>query len=101
MKQKQKHADMIKAWADGEIIQYQRCPNGEWIDCANRRPSWDDAVVYRVKPEPVFEAQYTYKLRGEYCISTYTYKSLSEAVSKLSSNATEVTIFSPSLREVV
>lgn len=49
MKTPHKHAEVIKAWADGAEIQF-RYPNGTWIDAAD--PSFRDLAEYRVKPEP-------------------------------------------------
>ena len=46
-----KHKDLILAWASGAIIQF-RFWTHEWSDCENNRPSWDDCVEYRIKPEP-------------------------------------------------
>ena len=42
-----KHAELIKAWADGAEI--QRKVHGEWEDC---QPKWDEYADYRIKPEP-------------------------------------------------
>ena len=48
MKQPRKHAELIKAWADGAEI--------EWFDGRTwqvvRSPAWCDDTQYRVKPEP-------------------------------------------------
>lgn len=44
-----KHAEVIKAWADGAEVQYLDGINS-WIDAAN--PQWDDYTQYRIKPEP-------------------------------------------------
>lgn len=48
MKQPHKHAELIKAWADGAEI--------EWFDGRTwqvvRSPAWCDDTQYRVKPEP-------------------------------------------------
>ena len=44
------HADLIKAWADGAIIQ-SRCEFGGWVDEVNSNPTWDPSVEYRIKPE--------------------------------------------------
>lgn len=42
-----KHADLIKAWADGHPIQ---CDSGRWwLDVSH--PEFDENLVYRVKPE--------------------------------------------------
>lgn len=45
-----KHADLIKKWADGAIIQFHSEING-WEDCYHNRPSWGLDTEYRVKPE--------------------------------------------------
>ena len=44
------HAECIKAWAEGEQIQY-RNRRGEWVDCT-AYPLWSTLGDYRVKPEP-------------------------------------------------
>lgn len=44
------HAEMIKAWAEGAIIQY-KCPSG-WKDVVCSTPTWGEFETYRVKPEP-------------------------------------------------
>jgi hypothetical protein len=50
MKTPRKHAELIKAWADGAEIQV-RLPSCEgWGDCQD--PYWADHVEYRIKPEP-------------------------------------------------
>ena len=46
---KHKHADLIKAWADGAEIQYNY--NSEWVDCGSK-PEWYEFTEYRIKPEP-------------------------------------------------
>lgn len=46
-----KHADVIKAWADGAIIQH-KVREGEWKTVYNNKPTWNDYEEYRVKPEP-------------------------------------------------
>lgn len=48
MKTPHKHADLIKAWADGAEIQYRY--TGVWTDV--NRPAWNEVVEYRIKPEP-------------------------------------------------
>ena len=45
---KHKHAELIKAWADGAVIQ-QRWLHEEWKDVIN--PRWDRDFEYRIKPE--------------------------------------------------
>lgn len=46
---KHKHAELIKAWADGAEIEYEY--DGEWIICLSN-PAWQTNVEYRIKPEP-------------------------------------------------
>lgn len=48
MKQPHKHADLIKAWADGAEIEVYW--NGKWEETAS--PDWNTQAEYRVKPEP-------------------------------------------------
>lgn len=43
-----KHAELIKAWADGAEIEYFRDEVGWQLICT---PSWDEDVEYRIKPE--------------------------------------------------
>ena len=48
-----KHAELIKAWADGAEIQcYDSNPREHiWVDCIPQ-PSWHENVKYRIKPQP-------------------------------------------------
>lgn len=46
-----KHAAIIKAWADGAIIQVWSNVNG-WKDVPGNLPLWSVNCEYRVKPEP-------------------------------------------------
>ena len=50
MKKPHKHAELIKAWADGAEIQFLAVSNGAWTD--SKWPSWEDDLIYRIKPEP-------------------------------------------------
>lgn len=47
---KHKHADLIKAWADGAIIQHKN--SGVWYDSVNNNPNWAWDYEYRIKPSP-------------------------------------------------
>lgn len=49
MKTPHKHAEIIKAWADGQDIQVKL--NSGWADIS-MYPSWHSSFEYRVKPEP-------------------------------------------------
>lgn len=51
MNKPHKHAELIKAWADGAQIQYRNEYVLEWKDCALRGPEWEGSTEYRVKPE--------------------------------------------------
>ena len=46
-----KHAELIKAWADGVKIQFKRPEEFEWEDCGNS-PRWFENFHYRIKPQP-------------------------------------------------
>jgi hypothetical protein len=48
---KHKHAELIKAWADGAEIQQYKPHLDEWHD-TSPYPVWDARVSYRIKPEP-------------------------------------------------
>lgn len=50
MKQPHKHAELIKAWADGATIEVHHCENGVWTIAPN--PGWYAGMQYRIKPEP-------------------------------------------------
>ena len=47
---KHKHAELIKAWADGAQIQWLDS-NCNWCNIACT-PSWSIETTYRIKPEP-------------------------------------------------
>jgi hypothetical protein len=47
-----KHAELIKAWADGAVIQVKYDHAG-WVDWSiTSSPEWHDYQEYRIKPEP-------------------------------------------------
>jgi len=45
---KHKHANVIHAWADGKIIEFQD-GSGHWVLAMS--PVWSTATKYRIKPE--------------------------------------------------
>jgi hypothetical protein len=49
MKTPHKHAELIKAWADGAEIQL-KLNAVQWGDCVD--PYWNPDLEYRIKPEP-------------------------------------------------
>ena len=55
-----KHAELIKAWADGAEIQYRYQNFSDWYDVEN--PNWDVSKEYRIKPaDPVVRWLWVYK----------------------------------------
>lgn len=56
MKTPYKHAEIIKAWADGADIEVQTHSTGPWIDfkdtCQLGCVAWSSSWEYRIKPEP-------------------------------------------------
>lgn len=53
-----KHADLIRAWADGAQIQVFSKRWKRWIDTA--KPTWDTETSYRIKAEQnIWEAHMT------------------------------------------
>ena len=57
-----KHAELIKAWADGAEIEFYT--EGKWIK--TETPKWDWGLTYRIKPKV--------KWTPEYTLSAYEYK---------------------------
>lgn len=49
-----KHAEAIKAWADGAQIQSKKWNCDEWVDCI---PQWVEEREYRVKPVPLCQIE--------------------------------------------
>jgi len=45
-----RHAELIKAWADGTEIQFFS-DEGVWVDCGANLPCWNEDNEYRIKPE--------------------------------------------------
>ena len=74
-----KHADLIKAWADGASIEFKDYPNN-WETIHN--PSWNIGTVYRIKPEkskPKFKiGDFVWKRAGSewagHVVGTYSTK---------------------------
>jgi len=46
-----KHAEVIKAWADGAEIEFKYSTYPDWEACPD--PKWQMGSVYRIKPAPV------------------------------------------------
>lgn len=62
MNKPHKHAELIKAWADGAEIQAQIC--GDW--CDDYSPRWSLDGKYRIKPEPKPDVVYTTNIKYDF-----------------------------------
>lgn len=64
-----KHAELIKAWADGAEIEISVSKGELWEDAQPNFLVWNDEYQYRIKPEPkpdvVEEAYVMKRLNGE------------------------------------
>jgi hypothetical protein len=54
MKTPHKHAELIKAWADGAKIEFFDEVCRAWLP-APKNPAWDEDTLYRIKPKPDFQ----------------------------------------------
>lgn len=78
MNKPHKHAELIKQWADGAQIQWQRT-NKEWVDTS--LPQWDSSMdTFRVKPQLIQRWAVEY-LDGH--ISPLVYDSYDQAADRL------------------
>lgn len=89
-----KHAAVIKAWADGAIIEC-RDPNAVKPHWHTTHPLWYSTMEYRVKKEPQIVTTYLYRYHDRFisgstaplatgylpghegcwkCVATYTYE---------------------------
>jgi hypothetical protein len=53
-----KHAELIKAWADGAEIEYRHW-GSEWKTA--KSPTWDEKWEYRIKQKTVVRWKWAYK----------------------------------------
>jgi len=60
MNKPHKHAEIIKAWADGADIEYYSAELGCWQDVVCNSPIWYNASQYRVKPIPKIEKKFIF-----------------------------------------
>ena len=61
-----KHAELIKAWADGAEIEYFSPSFQKWCATDNQTLLWKDDFEYRIKPEPKPDVvEYYQLLRGD------------------------------------
>ncbi len=74
----QKHAELIKKWVDGAIIQYKTIYD-EWVDCKDNKPCWSDINEYRVKPTLVKKWKWVYEeTTGNMMVTALEYASHEE-----------------------
>ncbi len=66
-----KHAELIKAWADGEQIQLWINHTNQWEDV--KSPMWCEDRQYRIKPQPVVQKMYMHYDDVERAISKGNY----------------------------
>ena len=62
------HAEVIKQWADGGIVQFFSVIDNCWKDCADNATMFHRDSKYRIKPEPIKTIgyrRYVYRLGGE------------------------------------
>jgi hypothetical protein len=59
---KHKHAELIKAWADGAEIEYLTA-YGNWV--CKEHTTWHEHNEYRIKPEPKTDEVRFYRLWHE------------------------------------
>lgn len=72
MKTPHKHAELIKAWADGAEIETRWSDAQAWIP--RKDPDWNKNFEYRIKPEPkpdfVYYGQLDEPARGGYTLGS-------------------------------
>ena len=94
---KHKHAELIKAWADGATIERvlndYRSKTSSWI--IDNEPDWSEFEEYRIKPEPkpdfVKKMMYLYFVgtnEQKFWISdeppeTYVYRTISQYIGSI------------------
>lgn len=83
---KHKHAEVIKAWADGEVIEWRPNSDDEW-PTIYETPSWYKGYEYRVKPK---ENVVYFNVYSERAGILSGYNTLEEANESKSSNRTGV-----------
>lgn len=76
-----KHAELIKAWADGAEIEIWSC-NGWWLET---EPTWNPKDKYRIKPEPKPDVETTLVLMSGSAgwIEFKDYSSLGDAIEEI------------------
>ncbi len=65
MKTPHKHAELIKAWADGAEIECIIATTDKWFTPNPKRLSWDDDMEYRIKLESKPDLNFYYHIDKE------------------------------------
>ena len=60
-----KHADLIKAWAEGAIIE---CWKVDDIWSVVENPNWSKTCEYRIKPEPKPDVEFRYTVNSRFLL---------------------------------
>lgn len=71
MNKPHKHAELIKAWADGAEIEYYAGVSNKWIRVDS--PFWDENIEYRIKPTPTKKKCWVVEVIGPLGIGTYVH----------------------------
>lgn len=75
MSKPHKHAELIKKWADGAIIQVKKL-SGTWVDACDNNPFWEPNHEYRVKPTLVKKWKWVYEeTSGNLLVTSLEYAS--------------------------
>ena len=66
MNKPHKHAELIKAWADGAEIESRYCNKFGWTAWSlDKKPNWIEDDEYRIKPEPKPDIYWTYEVSSK------------------------------------
>lgn len=68
-----KHAELIKKWAEGAVIQYKTGRYGVWTDCSGNTPYWELNNEYRVKPTLVKKWKWVFSNAGVLDVTDHRY----------------------------
>ncbi len=71
MNKPRKHAELIKAWADGAEIEGRYDSGSKWMTC--NPPYWHEDKEYRIKPQPVITKMYIHYDNIERKVATNTF----------------------------
>lgn len=64
------HAEVIRQWANDQLIKIQWRRDSEWRDC-NDIPNWDRINEYRIKPAPSSKIYPTTGMTGEELLQAF------------------------------